>query len=84
MMAINHFTPPAPASLFTYHQPPAIDVEYVDDDVSMPDNSVALSREAVKAIEAIEYITEHLKQDDEYKKVTIFYIHFLRTPVSRI
>lgn len=28
-----------------------------------------LSREAIEAIDAIEYITQHLKKDEEYKMV---------------
>lgn len=28
-----------------------------------------LTEEAVKAVDAIEYITEHLKKDNEYKRV---------------
>lgn len=31
--------------------------------------ALPISSEALKAIDAIEYIAEHLKQDEEYKKV---------------
>jgi hypothetical protein len=35
-----------------------------------------LTEEAVKAVDVIEYITEHLKKDNEYKRVGgVAYIH---------
>lgn len=41
-----------------------------------------LSPEGLKALDAIEYITEHLKQDEEYKIVRLFHKTDLTFTVS--
>lgn len=40
-------------------------------DLHSTENFYPLSSEAMKAIDAIEYITDHLKYDEEYKMVRI-------------
>lgn len=70
----NSFPPPPPPdhnlqSQGRGAQGPTLDDEDFPDPPSDLSVIAHLSPEAQKAIEAIEYITEHLKQDDEYKKV---------------
>lgn len=54
------------------YQPPAIELTHVDSVQQLvrdPTTSAyyPLSQDALRAIDAIEYITDHLKQDEEYK-----------------
>ncbi|MCP9260921.1 Acetylcholine receptor subunit beta-type unc-29 [Dirofilaria immitis] len=61
-----------------HQQPPAIELTHVDSMEQLekdPSTSAyyPLSPDALRAIDAIEYITNHLKQEEEYKMVTFTY-----------
>lgn len=60
-----------------FRQPPAIELTHVESMEQLERDPLTnayypLSPDALRAIDAIEYITNHLKQDEEYKMVIIY------------
>lgn len=59
-------------------------LEHHDLDLNSTDSFYPLSVEAMKAIDAIEYITDHLKYDEEYKMVILFMRKYFNENLKQI